>query len=234
MKLLDDTANKNAAKSFAKILAVLIVLSVAAFGDIMYILQMSKVFSKDPSLLLFCYLGAFTSFMAVGYLLLGKSVVFSPGAQMLAAWIVFGTELLIIALNIILVFNKNPTGFLAAWAFISPATPVMHMIGVALIYFLDPEHIEKQRDKELKSRLRQLDREHEYAMAEARMKVKQKHLEYTVRELNGAVNSDASQQRISQHAHSMNDDLLTEMSGRTMPKENKDEDSYNDRYYGRK
>lgn len=234
MKLLDDTANKNAAKSFAKILAVLIVLSVAAFGDIMYIMQMSKVFSKDPSLLLFCYLGAFTSFMAVGYLLLGKSVVFSPGAQMLAAWIVFGVELLIIALNIILVFNKNPSGFLAAWAFISPATPVMHMIGVAMIYFLDPEHVEKQRDKELKSRLRQLDREHEYAMAEARMKVKQKHLEYTVRELNGAVNSDASQQRISQHAHSMNDDLLTEMSGRTMPKDDSSDGYYGDRGFGRR
>jgi hypothetical protein len=234
MKLLDDTANKSAAKSFAKILAVLIVLSVAAFGDIMYIMQMSKVFSKDPSLLLFCYLGAFTSFMAVGYLLLGKSVVFSPGAQMLAAWIVFGAELLIIALNIILVFNQNPTGFLSAWAFISPATPVFHMIGVAMIYFLDPEHIERQRDKELKSRLRQLDREHEYAMAEARMKVKQKHLEFTVRELNGAVNSDESQARISQHAHSMNDDLLTEMSGRTMPKEDKDDGRYNDGYYGRR
>src|SRR5436305_1692042 len=194
MKTHEESANKSAAKSFAKILAVCIILSVAAFGDIMYIVQMQKVFVHDPSLLLFCYLGAFTSFMAVGYLLLGKSVVFAPGAQILAAWIVFAVELIIIALNIILVFDTTHTGFLAAWAFLSPATPVLHMIGVALIFFLDPELKEKHRDMELRSRMRQLEREHEYAMVEARMKVKQKHLDYTVRELEGAVNSESSQQ----------------------------------------
>jgi hypothetical protein len=233
MKLLDEGANRGAARGFAKILAVIIILSVAAFGDIMYIVQMQKVFVKDPSLLLFCYLGAFTSFLAIGYLLLGKSVVFAPGPQMLAAWIVFAAELIIIALNIILVFDKNPSGFLAAWAFISPATPVFHMLGVALIFFLDPEMKEKHRDMELRSKMRQLEREHEFALADARMRVKQKHLEFTVRELEGAVNSDASQARIAQHAHSMNDGLLTEMSGRALPKEDRD-DNYNDRYYGRK
>jgi len=231
MKALEESANHRAARSFAKILAVIIVLSVAAFGDIMYIMEMQKVFTSDPSLLMFCYLGAFTSFMAVGYLLLGKSVVFAPGAQMLAAWIVFGAELFIIAANIILVFDQNHTGFLAAWAFLSPATPVFHMVGVAMIYFLDPEHLEKQRDKELDSKLRQLEREHKFAIAEARMAVKRKHLDYTVRELDGAVNSDESQRRISQHAHTMNSDLLTEMSGHSLPKE---EPSSSDRYYGRR
>lgn len=233
MKVIEETASRSAARGFAKILAVIIVLTVAAFGDIMYIIEMSKVFSRDPMLLMFCYLGAFTSFMAIGYLLLGKSVTFMPGAQMLAAWIVFATELLIIALNIILVFSKSQTGFIAAWAFVSPATPVFHMLGVAMIYFLDPEMKEKHRDMELKSKMRQLEREHDFAIAEARMRVKRKHLEYTVRELETAVNSDASQQRISQHAHSMNDGLLTEMSGRAMPKEDND-NSYSDRYYGRR
>jgi hypothetical protein len=234
MKTNEESANKGAARGFAKILAIIIVLSVAAFGDIMYIMEMSKVFSQDPMLLTFCYLGAFTSFMAVGYLLLGKSVVFAPGAQMLAAWIVFAAELIIIALNIILAFDHTHTGFLAAWAFLSPATPVFHMIGVALIFFLDPELKEKHRDMELKSRIRQLERDHEFAMVEARMRVKQKHLDYTVRELETAVNSEESQRRIASHATSMNDGLLTEMSGRALPKEDRQETSYNDRYYGRR
>jgi hypothetical protein len=233
LKTLEETANRSAARSFAKILAVIIVLSVAAFGDIMYIMEMQKVFTSDPSLLTFCYLGAFTSFMAIGYLLLGKSVVFAPGAQMFAAWIVFAAELIIIALNIILTFDQKHTGFLAMWAFLSPATPVFHMVGVAMIYFLDPEMKERHRDMELKSRLRQLDREHEYALAESRMKVKQKHLDYTVRELEGAVNSDESLRRISKHATDMNDGLLTEMSGRSLPKEDKD-DIYSDRRFGRR
>lgn len=235
MKVMEETASRGAARGFAKILAVIIILSVAAFGDIMYIVEMQRVFTNDPSLLLFCYLGAFTSFMAIGYLLLGKSVVFAPGAQMLAAWIVFTAELLIIALNIMLVFSKSHTGFMGAWSFISPATPVFHMLGVAMIFFLDPEMKEKHKDMEMRSRMRDLDRKHQFAIMEARMAVKEKHLEYTVRELNGAVNSDESHSRISQHATKMNDELLTEMSGRTIPstKDEKD-DPYNDRYYGKR
>ena len=233
MKVLEETASKSAARGFAKILAVIIILSVAAFGDIMYIVEMQKVFTSDPSLLLFCYLGTFTSFMAIGYLLLGKSVVFAPGPQMLAAWIVFTAELLIIALNIMLVFSKTHTGFMGAWSYISPATPVMHMLGVAMIFFLDPEMKEKHRDQELASRMRDLERKHHFAIAEARMAVKEKHLQYTVRELESAVNSPESQSRISQHASSMNDGLLTEMSGRSLPKDDGD-DSTNARYYGRR
>jgi len=103
-----------------------------------------------------------------------------------------------------------------------------------MLLFLDPEMKEKHKDKELQSRLRDLERKHHFAIAEARMAVKEKHLEYTVRELESAVNSEESQQRISQHASSMNDGLLTEMSGRTMPKEDKDDGNYNDRYFGRR
>ena len=234
MKVIEESAQLKAAKGFAKILAVIIVLTVSLFGDVMYIKEMQQVFINDPSLLLFCYLGAIVGFLAVGYLLLGKTVTFAPGAQMLAAWIVFGAELLIISLNIMLVFSKTHTGFMGAWAFLSPATPVFHLLGVSMLLFLDPEMKEKHKDKELQSRLRDLERKHHFAIAEARMAVKEKHLEYTVRELESAVNSEESQQRISQHASSMNDGLLTEMSGRTMPKEEKDSASYNDRYFGRR
>jgi len=234
MKVIEESAQLKAAKGFAKILAVIIVLTVSLFGDVMYIKEMQQVFINDPSLLLFCYLGAIVGFLAVGYLLLGKTVTFAPGAQMLAAWIVFGAELLIISLNIMLVFSKTHTGFMGAWAFLSPATPVFHLLGVSMLLFLDPEMKEKHKDKELQSRLRDLERKHHFAIAEARMAVKEKHLKYTVRELESAVNSEESQQRISQHASSMNDGLLTEMSGRTMPKEEKDSASYNDRYFGRR
>jgi hypothetical protein len=232
MEILEETATGKATRGFAKILAVIIILSVALFGDVMYIMEMQKVFSKDPMLLMFCYLGAIVGFMAIGYLLLGKSAVFAPGGQLLASWIVFGAELIIITLNIILVFNQHPTGFLAAWAYISPATPVAHLLGVSMIYFLDPEMKEKHRDMELQSKLRRADREYEHAVALARVKVKKQQLAYTVRELGNAINSDASQQRIAQHATNLNDTLLTEMSGRTLPKD--DDSDSNDRYYGRR
>lgn len=236
MEELQETATGGAVRGFAKILAVIIVLAVAAFGDVMYVVQMQKIFVNDGALLLFCYLGAFTSFLAVGYLLLGKSAVFAPGAQMLASWIVFAVELTIIALNIILVFSPKPTGFLGAWAFISPATPVLHMIGVALIYFLDPELKEKHRDMEMKSKIKQANRSYRIALEDARIKVQTKHLEFTMRELENAINSPESQSRIAQHATNMNDGLLTELSGRNQPKDNEDdgEDFYNARKFGRR
>jgi hypothetical protein len=64
------------------------------------------------------------------------------------------------------------------------------------------------------------------------MIVKEKQLDYTVRELHGAVNSDKSQARISEHATKINDELLTEMSGRSVPED--DDDDSNDGYYGRR
>lgn len=234
MEILEETATGKATRVFSKILAVIIVLSVAAFGDIMYIVEMQKVFIDDPSLLLFCYLGAFTSFLAVSYLLLGKSAVFAPGGQMLCAWIVFGAELLIIALNIMLVFSPHATGFMQAWSYISPATPVFHMLGVALIFFLDPELKEKHKDLELASKLKRADREYEHAVALARVKLKKQQLAYTVRELGTAINSEESQRRISQHAHSMNDSLLTEMSGKSVPKEDTSDGYYGDRGFGKR
>lgn len=235
MKLHEEGANRKAARGFAKILAVFIILAVAAFGDIMYIKEMQRVFADDGAMLLFCYLGAATSFLSIAYLLLGKSVVFAPGAQMLAAWIVFALELIIIALNIMLVFTENHTGFMAMWAFISPATPVLHMLGVALIFFLDPEMKEKHLDMEMQSRIRQAQRKHKVATVMAQIAVQEKHLEYTVMGLESAVNSEESQARIAQHAHSMNDSLLTELSGKAIPKDTGPiNSSYNDRYYGRR
>ena len=47
MKLLDDSANKIAAKGFAKIMAVFIILAVAIFGDTMYAIQMQKIFAGN-------------------------------------------------------------------------------------------------------------------------------------------------------------------------------------------
>ncbi len=152
---------------------------------------------------------------------------------MLMSWVAFGVEMVIIALNILVVFNHDKTGPMATWALISPATPVVHMLLIGLTYFMDPELKEAHRDKELQSKIRDAQRKQRMATEMARLAVQEKHLEYTVRELETAINSPESQSRISQHASSMNDSLLTELSGCSMPKEDKD-DNYNDRYYGRR
>jgi hypothetical protein len=216
MQVHEDSAMAKAAKGLGKIIAVLIILAVAALGDVMYIIEMQRVF-PGGLLLAFCYLGAFTSFFAIGYLLLGKSVAFRPGAQMLAAWVVFGAELLIIALNIMLVFSGDRSGPLGIWAMISPATPVFHMLGVALIFFLDPDLKEKHEEMELQARMNRADREYRFALYRSAIDLKYKHLKYTVSALEEAVNSDKSQAFIREHGYRMNAQLLSDLSGRSLP-----------------
>jgi hypothetical protein len=88
---------------------------------------------------------------------------------------------------------------------------------------------------EMASRIRNLQRIHQFALVEARMAIKEKQLDYTVREMDTAVNSPETLARISQHAHSMNDDLLTEMSGKSVaPKDDTNDGYYGDRGFGRR
>ena len=235
---LEETANQKAVRGFAKILAVVIVLAVVAFSDVAYIQHVQKIFAQNGLLLMLCYVGAFTSFLAMGYLLIGKSAVFAPGPQLLASWILVGVEIVISILNILLVFNEHPTGILTAWAAVSPATPVIVGTGVLLILFLDPELKEKHKDMEMASEIRQAHREHQIAVEKARLLVQKKHLEFTCRELQTAINSAESQKRISDHAKNMNDRLLTELSGQNKPKDDDndddDRDYYNANRFGRK
>jgi hypothetical protein len=214
-ELTHDGAMTKAAKSFSKIVAVAIVLIVAGFGDVMYIQAMSSKFPTGGPLLAMCYVGAFTSFMAVGYLLLGKSIAFRPGGQMLMAWIVFVSELLIIGLNILLVFDPSPTGVMMAWAFVSPATPVLHMLGVALIYFADPDLHDKHHAMEIKSDMDKAERNLEYTTFQARINLRERQMQHVTKALEEAVNSPESLQYIKQYGFNMNRALLTELTGLT-------------------
>ena len=233
MKTREDGANKKAARGFAKFLAIFIIMSVAIFGDTMYYIQMQKIFAGNGLLQILSLVGAFTSVIAVGYLLLGKTAVFEPGGQMIMSWVAFSIEMAVIALNIMVVFNHDTSGPMAAWATISPATPVVHMLLIGLVYFMDPELKEAHKDKEMASKQRQSDREYEEMMQDARLTVKRKHLEYTVKNLDAAINSPESQAKLAQHATTMHDGLLTELSGRSLPTTVESDDIYNSRSEGR-
>jgi hypothetical protein len=212
-KVYEEGAMQKAARGFAKIMAVVIVLAVAAFGDVMYIIEMQKIFSGEGLLIVFCYLGAFTSFAAIGYLLLGKSVVFRPGGQMLGAWIVFAVELLIIALNILLVFNPDRSGIMGVWAYVSPATPVLHMLGVALLYFLDPELADKHHAMETQAKMDKSVREADFEIFDAGIQLRRKQTEHLAKALEKAVNSPESLAAINNYATGYNLHLLSEMTG---------------------
>jgi hypothetical protein len=214
--LVEDSAMQAAAKGFNKILAVVIILSVAAFGDIMYLVLMQSKFPGGGPLLVMCYLGAFTSFAATGYLLLGKTIAFTPGAQLLAAWVVFFMEMALIVMNILLVFGgPDSSDFMHTWFQIAPATPVFNMVGCALIFFLDSGQRRRHRAMEYQDKIDRADLDYQLALAKSRVTLKYKQLKYTATALEEAVNSPESQLAIRQHGYALNQALLTELTGRS-------------------
>ena len=210
---LEETASERGMKWFGRILAIIIILAVSAFGDVMYISLMS---SKFPSglLLVVCYIGAFTSLLAMIYMLIGKSVLFTPGPQMVVAWVIFSVELLLTAMNIILVFQGDGAGgFLEVWNQLAPATPVINMAGVAILFFLDESQKMKHEDVELSWDMKRANRRHFKAMARARLKLQTKQLEFLVTELDRAVSRPESLAAIQQTAIDLNTHLLGQLSG---------------------
>jgi len=177
---------------------------------------MSSRFPSGP-LLIVCYIGAFTSLLAMIYMLIGKSILFTPGRQMTLAWLVFGLELALIAFNIILVFNQGSAisdqGFLAFWSQLAPTTPVIQMASVAVLFFLDEDGKLHHEDVEMAYDLKRAQRNHVKAMARARLRLQKKQLNYLVTELDRAVSSPESLLTIEATARDLNTDLLGQLSG---------------------
>jgi hypothetical protein len=220
-----------AIRGFAKLLAVLIILAVSTFGDVMYIIEIQKLFAGQGILLVFCYIGGLAGFMSVCYLLIGKSAVFRPGGQMLASWLVFGMELVIIALNVMYVFTGDHTGPLAAWGYLSPATPVLHMLGIAIVYYLDPELKVKHRKMELDAKVEQAKDEYAFAITMAKLEVMHNQLGHLTKGLAAAGNSETTVTAMEEHAGMLNDQLITELTGRSLPppRNNKNEGRFGNR-----
>lgn len=212
---LEESAMQHGMKQFGRILAIGVILIVAGFGDVMYLQLMGSHFPSG-FLMVLCYVGAFTSFLAIAYMLIGKSVLFTPGMQMIVAWFIFLIELTLIGLNIILVFQSdgaNSTGFLAAWLQLAPATPVINMAGVAILYFLDEEGKMRNEDVELAWDMKRAKRRFFKATAKARLRLQNKQLNFLVTEMDRAVASPESMQAIQQTAIEMNQYLLGQLSG---------------------
>lgn len=211
----EPSAAEGALKGLVRFIGVSVILTVVGFSDVMYIVVMQRIF--PPGLLLVvCYIGAGTGFLATIYLLIGKTAVFMPGGQILISWIAFGAELLLAALNIILAFSSDRTGVLGAWSSIAPATPVIHMLFVALIFFCDPSVKQKHKDMEMQWKIAESSRQVEQARQLAKIAVERKHLEFTVQQLGNAITSPESLARIEEHASEMNDTLLTELTGKAL------------------
>src|SRR5579872_1562673 len=174
-----ESANAKALRGLMIGLAALVVLAVSGYGTVIYIQLMGKVFPSGP-LLMACYMGAFANVVLMLVLLVGKFVWFRPGAHEVASWIVTGVELLVAILNMILAYQlasgNAPTGFVAAWYYIAPISPVFSMVGAIVLIMTSSELRKKHHALEIEEQKERAERDFELSMHEAEMEVRHQYL----------------------------------------------------------
>lgn len=209
------SANMQAAKGLGKLIAIVIILAVTALGDVMYLQLMSAKFPSGGPLLVMCYLGAFASFFAMCYLLIGKTISFRPGAQTIAAWVLLAGELVIGALNVMLVFagTQHLSGFMEVWYNIAPATPFIIMAGVVIVFFLDPELRKKHEDMEVQDNIDKLERQFKLMQYRTELKLKQKTLNLTEQFLMEELQDASNQEMLRGNAAQMFAQIVSGFSG---------------------
>jgi hypothetical protein len=133
------------------------------------------------------------------------------------SWIVLAVELILIAMNIVLVFSgTNASQLTEAWSlWVAPITPVINLVGIIVLFFLDAEQMEKHEDMELHAELRKQARDYDKAVATAKLALQYKQLDYLTSELERATDNPATLATLRDHANEMSNALLTSLTGRS-------------------
>lgn len=215
-KRFEEGANTKAVRVLMIGLAALVVLSVSGYGTVIYIQLMGKVFPTGP-LQIACYMGAAANLVLMVVLLVGKFVWFRPGAHEVASWIVTGVELLVAILNMILAYQlasgNAPTGFLAAWYYIAPISPVFSMVGAIVLIMTSSELRKKHHALEIEEQKERAEREFDLSMHEAAMEVRHQYLGFVKNNLAEELNAPERQQEMKNHASVLVAQVLSGISG---------------------
>jgi len=146
--------NEKALKIVAIALAALTYAGAVMYGDIQFLQVMDKAFPNDGVLRALAMAGAVMTAASALTLPLALHWWFSPGLQFLwgiAFWVL---DILALGLNAILAYQiaiGKVDPMLATWQMISPATPLLAVIGWGLAFLLDPSHKERHAIAEMQA-----------------------------------------------------------------------------------
>ena len=214
LKQYKESANAKAWRGLLIALAAIVVLSVSGYGTVIYIQLMGKVFPAGP-LQLACYMGAAANFLLMVVLLVGKFVWFRPGAHEVTSWLVTGVELLVAVLNMMLAFQlaSGPvTGFMAAWSYLAPVSPIFSMCGAIALIMTSTEMRRRHKAMEIEEEKEQSERELDLAMHQAQITTRSQYVQFVAKKLTEELNAPARQQEMATHASGLVTKILAEMS----------------------
>ena len=215
-QVFTEGSNTKAVRGLMIALAALVVLAVSAYGTVIYVQLMGKVFPDGP-LLIACYMGAAANVLLMIVLLVGKFVWFRPGAHEVASWIVTGVELLVSILNMMLAFElasgQKLSSIMQAWYFMAPVSPIFSMVGAIVLIMTSTELRTKHREMELQESKDQANRDFELAMHSAEVETKYQYLGFIKTKLQQELNAPERHLEMADHAAMLVSDVLSGISG---------------------
>lgn len=135
--------NGEGLKLFAIAGAALTYAGAVIYGDIMFLQVVSKTFPGSGVLQALAYAGAIVTAVSALILPIALHWWFSPGSQFIWGLIFWGLDIFALGANSILAFEIATGGkdsFIEVWQVMSPATPLLAVVGWGIAFLLDPSH----------------------------------------------------------------------------------------------
>src|SRR5579872_92202 len=209
------STTQSAAVNWIKAGAFVVILGVVIYSEFMF-LSIIGVALPDGANRYLAIIGAVATGMSVLILLAAKLWWVTPGNQEIFSWCFMGFEVAVMAMNDMLGYQLHfgpVTGWLAGWQAITPASPLLALVGWIMMLFFDTAQAEKHADMDLAAKKNKKEREYIKAAHEAEMELRNDHLSMVTEQLRDAIKSQAAQARIQQHALRVVDRVLTDASG---------------------
>ncbi len=193
-----------------------IVIGIIAYSELLFLSIVSVMFPEGV-MKAAAMVGAVATGCSILVLLAGKSHWFSPGPQLLAAWIFSGVEVLILILNDILAFSLHHgaalDGYMATWYQFTPASPVIALVGWSLVIYLGNEARMRHKRMEMEQEQQEVELAYEQEAHNARMTLRYDHLSQVTGYLQDVMASPAIQEQIQNHASRLVAQVLTDVTG---------------------
>lgn len=135
--------NGEGLKFFAIAGAALTYAGAVIYGDIMFLQVVSKTFPGSGVLQALAYAGAIVTAISALILPIALHWWFSPGKQFIWGLLFWGLDIFALGSNSILAFEiatGSKDSFIAVWQVMSPATPLLAVVGWGIAFLLDPSH----------------------------------------------------------------------------------------------
>ncbi len=214
--------NDDGLRKLAQSIGVITILAVAGYCDIIF---MQIVWSLFPDGLLkdVAMIGALANFSAVLVLLIGKSKWFRPGLQLTFSWVFSAIELAVMIANVVLSFELHSNKvdqFMQLWYTLCPASPVISMLGIFLLFYLDRDTEETHELMQMEDTKRKLNREYEIAEFQAEVEIKHAYLDQTRKAVKDYLGSAKHQSDVTKYGEELSQKVLSQVTGQRMGQQN--------------